>query len=103
MTVLVGLMLFVPRALGKKDGWYKAYYQKNAALYEHLVEVSADTLAALEIEIGAHMVIWGTCTMAVLIAGGEAQIICILEMAPMLALVFYFCRVNERVYAIVSF
>jgi len=102
MTVLVGLMLFVPSSLGKKDGWYKAYYQKNAALYERLTEVSADILPALEIEIGAHMIIWGICTMAALMAGGGAQIICILELAPMLPLILYFFRINEKVYAVVS-
>lgn len=102
MTVLVGLMLFVPSALGKKDGWYKAYYQKNAELYESLVGVSTDILPALEIEMGAHLFGWGTCTVAALMAGGGAQLICILEMAPMLALIFYFSRVNEKVYAIVS-
>jgi len=102
MTVLVGLMLFVPSALGSKNGWYKAYYQKNAALYERLAEASADNLPALEIEIGAHLMMWGTCTMAALMAGGGAQIICIFELVPMLALILYFFKVNEKVYAIVS-
>merc|ERR1711862_572356 len=36
-------------------------------------------------------------------AGGEAQIICILELVPMLALIFYFFKVKERFYAAVSF
>jgi len=102
VTVLVGVMLFVPSALGKKDGWYKAYYQKNAALYGSVADVSADILPKLEIEIGAHISMWGICTMAVLMAGVEAQIMCILELAPMLALILYFFRVNEKVYAIVS-
>jgi hypothetical protein len=94
-------MLFVPSALGKKDGWYKAYYQRNAALYERLTDESADSRPALEIEIGAHTIFWGICTIAALMAGGGAQIICILELAPMLALILYFFRVNEKVYAIV--
>merc|ERR1719331_2675848 len=95
-------MLFVPSALGKKDGWYTAYYQKNATLYEKFAEASADILPALEIEMGAHLTFWGVCTMAALMAGGGAQIICMLELAPMLALILYFSKVNEKVYAIVS-
>merc|ERR1712176_1158408 len=98
-------MLFVPTALGNKVGWYKAYYQKNAALYESLTEASADSadiLRALEIEIGGHLIFWGVSTVAVLMAGGEAQIMCILELVPMLLLILYFLRVNEKVYAIVS-
>jgi len=102
MTALFGLMMFVPSALGKKDGWYTAYYQKNAALYECVAEASADILPALEIEIGSHLFMWGTCIMAALMAGAEAQIICILELAPMLTLILYFLRVNEKMYAVVS-
>lgn len=102
MTVLVGLMLFVPSGLGKKNGWYKAYYQKNAALYGSVAEISADILPALEIEMGAHLIMWGVCTLAALMAGGGAQIICILEVAPMLALILYFSTVDEKFYAIVS-
>lgn len=101
-TLLVGLMLFVPSALGKKDGWYRAYYQKNRELYERVAEGSGDILRALEIEIGTHLVAWGVCTLGALMTGGAAQLICILELAPMLALILYFFRVNEKACAIVS-
>jgi len=101
LTVLVGLMLFVPSALGK-DGWYKPCYLKNAEGYEQAAEASADTLPALEIEMGAHMIVWGICTMATLVAGESAQILCILEILPMLALIVYFFKVNQKVWALTS-
>merc|ERR1712014_409232 len=90
-------------ALGKRDGWYRAYYQKNTSLYENLAK-SLEDLAPwqLEIEVGNHFLHWGMSTMALLMAGGEAQIICLLEMVPMLALVVYFFRCDEKVYAIIS-
>lgn len=102
LTVSVGVMLFVPSALGKEDGWYKSCYLKNAAVYEQVAAASADTLPALEIEMGAHMIVWGICTMATLVGGGSAQILCILESVPMLALIVYFFRVNQKIFALTS-
>jgi hypothetical protein len=102
ITIAVGLMLFVPMALGQADGWYKAYHQKKAALNENLIESPPDYLQKLELEMGSHICLWGMATMALLMAGGDAQIICILEMAPMLALVVYFFRCDEKVYTSIS-
>jgi len=101
-TLWVGLMLFVPMALGKQDGWYMAYYQKNKELYERVAEGSADILRTLEIEMGSHLICWAVCTLGALMAGGAGQIFCILEVPPMLCLILYFFRVNEKAWAIVS-
>merc|ERR1711862_251768 len=79
------------------DGWYRAYYQKNTSLYENLSK-SLEDLAPwqLELEGGNHFLHWGMSTMALLMAGGEAQIICLLEMVPMLALVIYLSGVTRK-------
>lgn len=101
LTVLVGLILLVPSALGKKDGFYKSYYQKYEK-YEPLTDDGEDTLRIAEMEIGAHNLYWGVATVGALIAGGGAQIMCILQLAPMLAALFYFFKVNEKFCMIIS-
>merc|ERR1719399_2523206 len=94
-------MLLVPTALvptGK--GFYKAYYEKHA--YQLLPE-DEKYLPAIEMEAGSHLIMWAWVTFAALIAGaGDVQIMCILELAPMLLLLFYFFRVNEKVYVIIG-
>jgi len=103
ITVSVGLMLFVPSALGKKGGWYKSHYLKNDVPHEQVAGSSEDNSSALEIEMGAHIIWWGICTGATLVAGGSAEILCTLQSVPMLGLIAYFLRVNERMWALASF
>jgi len=101
IQAVVGLMLFLPMVLGNKDGWYKAYYQKNSALYENLNGIP-DYLHQLEIQVGSHLIEWAMCTAAALFAGADAQILCIIECAPMLCMVLYFFKCDEKVYGIIS-
>jgi hypothetical protein len=93
-------MLLLPTALGKKGGFYKSYYEKNK--YELLPE-DEKYLPAIEMEAGSHIIMWAWVTFAALIAGaGDVQILCILEQGPVLLLLFYFFRVNEKVYGIIG-
>jgi hypothetical protein len=105
LLVLTGLVLLVPLALGKKNGYYKAYYEKNEPLLEAEVGAQAETekLRVLEMEIGAHLIMWGWTVMAALVAGADAQIICICQIFAMLALISYFFKVDHKLCALGGF
>lgn len=97
LALSLGLMLFLPA------GWYKFYHLKSSGSYEQVSETSEGDLSALKIEMGAHIIAWAICTRAALVAGGSAEIICALQSVPMIALIAYFLRVRERMWALVSF
>lgn len=103
LLVLTGLVLLVPLALGKRDGFYKSYLYpvSNPLLVPD--EGRVEGLRILEMEMGAHLIAWGWCAGAALIAGGSAQTICIGQLAPMLFLVFYFYKVDAKVCVVLSF
>merc|ERR1712070_677032 len=119
LLILTGLVLLVPLAFGKKDGYYKAYYEKyefrrsDEAETEHLQvlekneprlgdEAEVEQLRVLEMEMGAHLIMWGWTVMAALVAGADAQIICICQMFAMLALMNYFFKVDQKLCTIGS-
>eukprot|EP00747_Dinoflagellata_sp_TGD_P121476 gnl/TRDRNA2_/TRDRNA2_173434_c0_seq2.p1 gnl/TRDRNA2_/TRDRNA2_173434_c0~~gnl/TRDRNA2_/TRDRNA2_173434_c0_seq2.p1 ORF type:complete len:262 (-),score=34.62 gnl/TRDRNA2_/TRDRNA2_173434_c0_seq2:232-1017(-) len=101
LTVLVGLILLVPSALGKHDGFYKSYYQKYEK-YEPLTDEGEDALRMADMKIGSENLYWGISSLGALIAGGGAQIMCILQLAPMLTVLYYFFKVNEKFCMIIS-
>lgn len=102
LLVLTGLVLLVPLALGKKDGYYKAYYEKNEPLLEAEMGAQAETekLRMLEMEVGAHLIMWGWTVAGALVAGADAQIICICQILAMLALINYFVKVDHKLCAL---
>jgi len=96
LLLFTGLVLLVPLALGKRDGFYKGY------CYDPLVsdEQTVASLRILEMEMGAHLIAWGLCAAAALMAGGGAQTICMCQLGPMFFLVRYFCKVGAKVCAV---
>jgi len=99
LLLLIGLALVVPLALGNRDGFYKRYRGESLLPEEGTV----DWFRVLEMETGAHIIIWGWFVAASLAAGGDAQTICICQSIPMLCLVSYFCKVGEKVCAVAGF
>jgi len=99
LLLLIGLALVVPLALGNRDGFYKRYRGESLLPEEGTV----DWFRVLEMETGAHIIIWGWFVAASLAAGGDAQTICICQIIPMLFLVRYFCKVDEKVCAVAGF
>jgi len=99
LLLLMGLALVVPQALGSRDGFYKRYNGEPLLPNEGTV----DWFRVLEMEIGAHIIVWGWFVAAALAAGGDAQTICICQTIPMLFLVFYFCKVDAKVCAVAGF
>jgi hypothetical protein len=101
LLVLTGLVLLVPLALGKKHGYYKAYYEKNEPLLGgDSDEAETEQLRVLEMEIGAHLILWGWTVMGALVAGADAQITCICQLFAMLAVINYFSKVDQKLCAI---
>lgn len=114
VLVLTGLVLLVPLALGKKHGYYKAYYEKNEPVLgdeaeteqlrvlemeigDHLGdEAETEQLRVLEMEMGAHLIMWGWTVMGALVAGADAQITCMFQVFAMLALIKYFFKVDHK-------
>jgi hypothetical protein len=99
LLLLTGLALVVPLALGNRDGFYKRYRSEPLLPDEGTV----DWLRVLEMEMGAHIIVWGWFVASALAAGGDAQIICICQIIPMLFLVCYFCKVDSKVCAVSGF
>jgi hypothetical protein len=90
LLILTGLVLLVPLAFGKRDGFYKSYAPVLSD------EGAVDLLRILEMEMGAHFIVWGWSAVGALMAGGNAQTICICQLAPLLFLVRYFCTVDAK-------
>lgn len=103
LLVLTGLILLVPLALGKRDGFYYRYVILLSDEGKVPDEVTVGGLRILEMEMGAHLIAWGWATAAALLAGGNAQMICIGQLAPMLFLVQYFYKVDAKVCAVSGF
>jgi hypothetical protein len=98
LILLTGLALVIPLALGR-DGLYKRYRSEPLLPDEGTV----DWFHILEMEMGAHIIVWGWFVAAALAAGGDAQTICICQSIPMLFLVRYFCKVDSKVCAVAGF
>jgi hypothetical protein len=112
LLLLMGLAMVVPLALGKRDGFYKRYRsastdvqdgskQKSEPLLSD--EGTVDWFRVLEMEMGAHIIVWGWFVAAALVAGGDAQTICICQIVVVLFLVRYFCKVDAKVCAVAGF
>jgi hypothetical protein len=89
LAILVGLALTIPTALGK-NGFLKSYYDRRKDMYEPLTTDGEDSLRIAEMELGSHNVFWGLCTLGAVLAGGDAQILCFLQLPAMASLVYYF-------------
>jgi hypothetical protein len=104
LALLVALMLMVPTAFGSKTGFYKSYYQrrKDQTDYTPLTDETEETLRVAEMEIGSHNFYWSISLIAALVAGGGAQIVCVLQLPAMLALVVYFMKESAKGYTVAS-
>jgi len=100
LLVVTGLVLLLPLAIGKKDGYYKAYYAKSEPLLGD--EVETEQLRVLEMEMGAHLIMWGWTVVGALVAGANAQITCMFQAFAMLALINYFFKVDHKLCALGS-
>lgn len=98
LLILTGLVLLVPLLFGKKDGYYKAYYEKNEPLLGDEAETAQ--LRVLEMEMGAHLIMWGWTVMGALVAGADAQFTCICQVFAMPALINYFFKVDHKLCAV---
>lgn len=99
LLLLMGLAMVVPLALGKRDGFYKRL-RSEPVLSD---EGNVDWFRVLEMEMGAHIIVWGWFVSAALAAGGDAQTICFCQIVPVLFLVSYFCKVDAKVWAVAGF
>jgi hypothetical protein len=69
----------------------------------HLIdEAETKHLRVLEMEMGAHLILWGWTVMGALVAGADAQITCICQVLPMLVLINYFFKLDYKLCAIGS-
>jgi len=101
LVILVGLALTIPAALGK-SGFLVCYHEKRKNMYEPLTTDGEETLRIVEMELGSHNLFWGVMSLASLLVGGDAQILCFLQLPAMALLVVYFSKVDETLCLVAS-